>query len=179
MRAISGFQSFEETALSFPEVIAMKCKTESFRQALTSQEQEIEDAIANANRTELDKWFRRQWYRAGTMAKWSPERTARYREWVSSRKRHADSDGVPSQRTDRHWPVSRLSSVIAYNGIVYGVGPKPSFGLRMPHRDADLTHSSTNSCELSLLWLAIMAETLGKAWHWSDCTRNNRQANNP
>ena len=43
--------------------------TDDNRKALPSREvrEEIERAIDNARRTPWDKWFRRQWYRAGAL----------------------------------------------------------------------------------------------------------------
>jgi hypothetical protein len=45
--------------------------------ALWREEQraEIERAIKNVKRSDWDKWFRRQWHRAGAMRKW-PRRQA-------------------------------------------------------------------------------------------------------
>ncbi len=38
---------------------------------LEQQRDEIERAIKNVKRSGWDKWFRREWHRAGAMRKWS------------------------------------------------------------------------------------------------------------
>ena len=40
---------------------------------------EIERAIANAKRSKLDKWFRRQWYKAEARGRWSEWRKQQVR----------------------------------------------------------------------------------------------------
>jgi hypothetical protein len=42
---------------------------------LEQQRAEIERAISTVKRSDRDKWFRRQWYRAAAMRKW-PNRQA-------------------------------------------------------------------------------------------------------
>ena len=51
-------------------------------------EREIERAIVNAKRTEWDKWFRREWYKAGARTKfgkkrssWAPQASRRCPAW--------------------------------------------------------------------------------------------------
>jgi len=47
---------------------------------LEEQRAEIERAIENAKRPAWDKWFRRQWYRAGAMRKWPRRQAGRWFE---------------------------------------------------------------------------------------------------
>jgi hypothetical protein len=119
-----GFQSVEETAFGFSEVIHMKSKTRSVqlgRWILTKQEQAIERAIQNAKRTAFDKRFRHQWYRGVAISKWSPERRARYVEWRRSQKRHEKVNPGKTSERRQHVSVPRWISVIAYQGVAYGV----------------------------------------------------------
>ena len=52
-------------------------------------EREIERAIKNAKRTGFDKWFRREWYKAGARRdwpnkqnnRWAPQHTGRCPAW--------------------------------------------------------------------------------------------------
>jgi hypothetical protein len=37
---------------------------------LEEQQAEIERAIKNVKRSDWDKWFRKQWHKAGAMRKW-------------------------------------------------------------------------------------------------------------
>lgn len=83
---------------------------------------EIERAIANVKRTELDKWFRKQFYREKAKDRWSDERWRRYREW---RRSQGDPDFADSERTQRstgrRLVVPSWMSVVTCNGVVYGV----------------------------------------------------------
>ena len=102
----------------------MKSKTRSVRLSrwvFNKQEREIERAIQNAKRTDFDKRFRRQWYRGLAVAKWSPERKARYMEWKRSQKRHAHTETGHTNGRRRHVSVPRWISVVAYHGVAYGV----------------------------------------------------------
>ena len=45
---------------------------------------EVERAVGNVKRTNLDRWMRREWHRAGARGPWSEGRKARWVEW----KRH-------------------------------------------------------------------------------------------
>ena len=42
----------------------------------TAHREEIERAIDNVKRTAWDKWFRRQWYRAGARRRWNSSHRA-------------------------------------------------------------------------------------------------------
>ena len=48
-------------------------------------EREIERAIKNAKRTEFDKWFRKEWYKAGARRKWTRKRHNRWAPQHSGR----------------------------------------------------------------------------------------------
>ena len=48
-------------------------------------EREIERAIKNAKRTGFDKWFRKEWYKAGARRKWSKKRHNRWPPQASRR----------------------------------------------------------------------------------------------
>ena len=46
---------------------------------------EIERAVDNVKRTELGKWFRREWYKAGARGRWSQQRLAAWCSWGKKR----------------------------------------------------------------------------------------------
>ena len=58
-------------------------KTHMMEQALAllqeQHRQEIERAIDNAARNAWDKWFRKEWYKAGARRRWGQERRQRWR----------------------------------------------------------------------------------------------------
>ena len=47
--------------------------------------EEIERAIANAKRSESDKWMRREWHKAESRRRWSADRKARWLAWRERR----------------------------------------------------------------------------------------------
>ena len=55
---------------------------------------EIDRAVdqAQQHRTELDRWFRREWHREAAVSKWTDERQRRYREWARSQRRTSEEE---------------------------------------------------------------------------------------
>ena len=60
---------------------------------------EIERAIANVKRTDLGKWFRKQFYRAKAQSRWSDERWRRYCEWRRSQGHPSFGGNEQTQRS--------------------------------------------------------------------------------
>ena len=69
--------------------------------------EEIERAITNVKRTELDKWFRREFHKAAARSRWSADRQARWEEW---RKKH-HHDAARNQVGQREGIRTRSSKV--------------------------------------------------------------------
>jgi hypothetical protein len=65
-----------------------------------SCKEEIERAVRNAKRAELDRWMRREWYKAAARGRWSAERKAEWKEW--RRRRREDETQEGSNRPDHH-----------------------------------------------------------------------------
>ena len=77
------------------QVIKMMNEEELARMARENWKAEIERAIDRARqpkRSELDKWFRRQWYREAAIMGWPEERQRRYREWARSQRRTSEEE---------------------------------------------------------------------------------------
>ena len=66
---------------------------------------EIERAIYNVKRTALDKWFRKQYYRAKAKSRWSSERWRRYHEW--RREQAAERDKNCHSHNRQTWRYCR------------------------------------------------------------------------
>ena len=98
----SSFSSDEgarTAALGTPEEAYRAIRGKLPRIVQQQQEIEIERAIKNAKRTEWDKWFRKQWYRAAARRgngrlskKRAPQRIGRC-PWARRSLRHRWTDG--------------------------------------------------------------------------------------
>ena len=67
---------------------------------------EIDRDIDNVKRTNLDRWMRREWHRAGSRDNWSEGRKAKWMEWVGWRSRRCDGGAGHSYQVPapRLWP---------------------------------------------------------------------------
>ena len=78
-----------------PQVIKMMNDRQVGQMVRESWKAEIERAIDRASqpkRSELDKWFRRQWYREAAILGWPEGRQKRYLEWARRQRQTSEEE---------------------------------------------------------------------------------------
>jgi len=81
-------------------VIEMMNDMQVVRMVRESWKAEIEravDRVKGPKRTELDQWFRREWYREAAVSQWPEWKQKHYREWRRTNSREARSKQLTAE----------------------------------------------------------------------------------